>query len=60
MQIAEVNGRACTGFRNPAIPSITGFEVKVGTDFHFKSRYPAMPHPNFPLPTFFLTLFNVL
>jgi hypothetical protein len=35
---------------DPAIP----------TDFHFKSRYPAMPHPNFPLPTFFLTLFNVL
>ena len=33
---------------------------EIPTNFHFKSRYPAMLHPNFPLPTFFLTLFNVL
>jgi hypothetical protein len=51
MSWANDNKRgACTWFVNPAIPP----------DFHFKSRYPAMPHPNFPLPTFFLTLFNVL
>jgi hypothetical protein len=30
------------------------------TDFHCKSRYPTMPRPDLPLPTFFLTLFNVL